>query len=215
MNTDMNSPYFKSAQQLSLFIQGVEPGDFLAKEAMLQELLTSPTFNAEMCHALGAMYELAGKSASFESRLIETVTKHAAAGDWTAQAMQADIVETLYEVLGDDPEGTKEAAIAGGGALGQAAARLGLATAPGALKTLLATGVGLGTAGGALHWAMNRDAKTDDADIEAMKAQIAEYDRITEEISEKLRRKGLNPNDPAVQEKIKRLSGAQEVGVYA
>lgn len=213
MNVD--SPHFNAGAQLALFMRGESSASLVEKEATLEELRGSVPYNTVLCNAMSGLYAAVGKSASFERCLLELVTKRAAVGDLAAQEMQAELADIFHDVIGSVEALDKEAVTASGGRLAaQTAGRLGLAGAPGALKTLMAAGVGVGTLGGALHWAANRDATSDEADLEAMKARIEEYDRITREITEKMERKGLKPEDPNQQEKIKKLTGAEQVSVY-
>ena len=56
-------------------------------------------------------------------------------------------------------------------------------------KVLLGGAVATGAVGGGLTWAANRNIKSDEEDIEAMKAKIQTYRRITKDIDDELARR--------------------------
>lgn len=62
----------------------------------------------------------------------------------------------------------------------------GAAMAPEAGKILLGGALATGAVAGGLGWAANRGIKTDEEDIEAMKAKIHTYRRITKDINDEL-----------------------------
>jgi hypothetical protein len=168
--------------------------DLHVKHAFQEELLGDPAFTDRVCDRIGTMYELAGKGTSFERCLLTTLHKEAAVGNSSARALQREFVDSFLDVLADSPTLDKSAAAAAGG-VSAALARLGLATTPGALKLLLAAGVMGGTTMGALHWGLNRDSREDGKDISEMQARVDEYNRITDQLSEKLQSKGVRPED--------------------
>ncbi len=62
----------------------------------------------------------------------------------------------------------------------------GAGAAPEMGKLLLGGAIATGAAGGGLTWAANRNIKNDAEDIEAMKAKIRTYKRITQDIDDEL-----------------------------
>lgn len=197
--------------QLAAAIKGVPASSVEAFSAFNKAAGESPEFTAEVAHSLGVMYELAGKENSLERHLLHVCQKQAAAGNPAAEAILEEFADALYDTLGSNEELSKAAAVAGGGAVAKLLTSLGLST-PGAIKTLLLGSAALGTGAGALHWKMNRDSVQDQADIEAMQAKIDTYNRITDEISERMRDKGIVPG---AEEDLEELSGAQRVDVNA
>lgn len=150
-------------------------------------LLDSPSYRSELCKLAMDLYDQADKTHSFERNLIQLTTKRAAAGDPQAQDVQTQICESLLESLGQTKQaGAKKivARIAGGAA----------SLSPGLLKALLAGSAATGAGLGAVGWALNRDTHTDEQEIEQMQAQIDAYDRITNEISNRLQERGLTPD---------------------
>jgi hypothetical protein len=205
-NSNMTSD-IKLGMALAAVAHGTSLSDFVSSEAFNKEAGASPTFNAEVAHTIGTMYELAGKENSLERHLLHVCQKQAALGNDVAEAILEEFSEALYDTLGSDEDLSKEAAVAGTGAVASLLAKLGLST-PGAIKTLLLGSAALGTGAGALHWKMNRDSVQDEADIEAMQAKVDTYNRITNEISSRMKEKGIVPGQ---EEDLEELSGAQRV----
>jgi hypothetical protein len=66
-----------------------------------------------------------------------------------------------------------------------AAAGLATTVTPNLIKALLATGIGVGAAGGGLSWGLQRAINEDDeAELDTMKAKINEYQRINALLSQ-------------------------------
>lgn len=167
-----------------------------------QTLMDSPTYRSELCKVAMDLYDQADKTHSFERNLIQLTTKRAAAGDQVAAGVQVQICESLLESLGQ----VKQA-----GAVKQLVSRVagGAATlSPGILKALLAGSAATGAGLGAVGWALNRDTKTDEQEIEQMQAQIDAYDRITNEISNHLQERGLTPE---FEQDVRDISEADRV----
>lgn len=167
-----------------------------------QTLLDSPTYRSELCKLAMDLYDQADLTHSFERNLIQLTTKRAAAGDQVAQDVQVQICESLLESLGQTKQaaGAKSiiARVAGGAA----------SLSPGLIKTLLAASAATGAGLGAVGWALNRDTKTDEQEIEQMQAQIDTYDRITNEISNRLQDRGLTPD---FEQDVRGIAGTDRV----
>lgn len=191
---------------------GVDPEE-LTKTAStrVDTLLDSPAYRAELVHSMETLYDLAGKSGHIDRHFLGVLNKQASLGAECAQDLQRAACEVLFEVLGDSEDFTKEAGVAAG--LAAKLSRLGLSVTPALLKTMIYTGTAAGLGGGALAWGLNRHAKQDDADLEAMQARIDAYNRITHEISGKLRDRGVVPGEDFDPEDVRDLAGAQQVSV--
>ena len=167
-----------------------------------QTLLGSPTYRAELCKLAMDLYDQADRAHSFERNLIQLTTKRAAAGDQVAQDVQTQICESLLESLGQVKSGAAAkslvARVVGGAA----------SLSPGLLKALMAAGAATGAGMGAIGWALNRDTKTDEQEIEQMQAQIDAYDRITNEISNRLQERGLTPD---FEQDVRGIAGTDRV----
>lgn len=191
---------------------GVDPEE-LTKTAstQLDTLLDSPAYRAELVHSMETMYDLAGKQGHLDRHFLGVLNKQASLGANCAQGLQRSACEVLFEVLGDNPDMAKTAGIGAG--IAAKLSRMGLSITPGILKGLMYTGAAAGLGGGALAWGLNRHSKQDEADLEAMQAQIDAYQRITGEISGKLRDRGVIPDEDYDPEAIRQLAGAKSISV--
>lgn len=67
----------------------------------------------------------------------------------------------------------------------------GISLTPETVKALIGISAGTGAAIGGLGWKLNRDTQQDDDDLEAMRAKIDTYDRISNEIESELQDRAL------------------------
>lgn len=177
----------------------------------LSTLLDSPAYRAELVHSMETLYDLAGKAGHIDRHFLGVLNKQASLGAKCAEYLQRGACEVLFDVLGESDALTKEAGIAA--SLAAKLSRLGLSVTPGLLKALTYTGTAAGLGVGALAWGLNRHSKQDDADIEAMQARIDAYNRITNEISGKLRERGVIPGEDYDPESVRDISGADQVSI--
>ena len=208
------NPCFNLGLQIATLAHEQDNEQLYIKKAFVDELCSAPTFCSEICGGVAMLFEMAGKEASFERHLLDTLQKQAAAGNPAAEQLQAEIVDSFFEVLGEGYTDLTKEAMQGGGALAGLLARLGLSATPGVTKLMLGTGAAIGTSAGALNWALNRHANQDEEDIMATQAKIDEYNRITEELQRKLKDKGISPDKEETKKKVKGISGAEQVNVY-
>ena len=191
---------------------GVDPEELTkTASARLDTLLDSPAYRAELVHSMETLYDMAGKQGHLDRHFLRVLNKQASLGASCAQDLQKKACEVLFEVLGESPDMTKEAGVVAG--LAAKLSRLGISVTPALLKTLMYTGTATGIGAGALTWGLNRHSKQDNADLESMQSQIDAYNRITDEISGKLRDKGVVPGEDYDPEDVRQLAGAKHISV--
>jgi hypothetical protein len=147
------------------------------------------------CHLAAEMYKAAGLTVTPEYCVFDQLRKVA---NWNPALDK--FVNPVYRainnaVMGEhskdaaDMELIKKAMVANVlGLLGKA-----VTSTPTMAKTLVAGGAATGAGLGALYWALNRHSTEDDDKLEAMKAKIKLYRRITSEISEDMKRNNTLP----------------------
>lgn len=86
-----------------------------------------------------------------------------------------------------------------------------LTATPTAVKFVMGAGAAAGAGAGALYWAMNRHSSEDEANIEAMKVKLKHYNKITREISEDLRRRGVTVTPADTVDTIKENAGTDNI----
>ena len=191
--------YKQFGADLACIMHGVDPYDLDLKKEANEYSERDTVTKACVCKMAADMYEGCGKTDRPEYFVFR---KLARAADWP------DPLDTFYDsvltglgtfVSRSDAEFAQEGKAAGVGVMGGLIPSLvgkGLALTPSMLATLAGLGVGVGAAGGAVSWKMNRDSDKDEAGLEAMKARIKYYNQITDEISRDLEEKGdIGPED--------------------
>jgi hypothetical protein len=192
----MNNVEFDFAKQATM-VNDVEHPDPETREA-------STTFWRSFCNALSSFE----KQANGETQDYFLLRQLADQPLWVAEFQKmaevyADTLVEGHEAAVDD-ELTKQATALG--ALVPGVLSRGAATAPTAIKGLLAAGIGTGMAGGGLYWALQR-AATEDSDkkLDLMQAKIDEYNKLKAMLAQDA--DGQNTEEEtSMQKKIKTLS---------
>lgn len=197
---DIMNPYRQFGINLVCSLAGITPADFEFCKAA-SDTLEAPgndlVYGRYLSRIAAGLYKEAGKMERLEHFIYEEMSK---AAEWSPELnayiepveialgrAYRDILEKQHaETVTKEANAGALNAYIGGEILGQ-----GLALTPTAAKALMTLGVGSGAAAGALWHILNRHGNEDDDKLEAMKARIQQYDKITNEISHDLRRRGL------------------------
>lgn len=179
----MSETLYKLGEYIGMAARRVHPDDYEFHKGAA-EVVDSDAYAASGRMTAQALYNvmcLGGRGYTAPAQHLKLLSKQAA---WHPQ-----FTETITHVLGDlvpyERDMVKSASI---GALIRAGkGMLGIGGV--GLKTLLLGSAGIGGAAGALHWGINRDIREDNAELEAMKSRIAEYDRLASQLEESLRHK--------------------------
>ena len=200
----------------TLFLRhtGGDDSGHVRKKAAASALLNHAPARRKILAHLSDMFDACGKEASEANRFIIGLNKLSHTGNKVVEGVHQTVTEDFLRILGEDAGLDKEASQVSRGALLSILGRLGFSTAPGIQRALLLGAAGTGTAAGALYWAGNRGVTQDADEVEAMKERIKVYDRITRDMEESLRGRGLTGNRVEDEKRLKEISGAESVGIY-
>lgn len=164
------------------------------KSAALRQ---SDAYKHAACEAVKNIYQMDQATDQFGYHYTDTIMRRGLAGDQFAKQAQEKVVDILTEVAADHPEEMEKYAKGAGAGL---LASLSGALVPAATKGLLFAGGAAGAGLGSLHWYLNRHSREDEAEVEQMKAKVEAYQRVSDEIEQKLRDAGIE-HDPASLER--------------
>ncbi len=174
------------------------------KQASAEYRHQDSAWSTAVCGLARDIFDLTEGEGSTPSFFVRGVVKSAALGDPNGLWLRQVLTEATEEALGAEVCMEKQA-IKGVGGLSLAGIRAGTALSPALLKTLLFASAATGAGAGTIAWGLNRDAREDDEELERMQTQIDTYNRISREIGNKLRDRGVD------LEGVRDISGAQQV----
>ena len=178
--------HFNTGMLLAEILHGLPPGECVKESAAQEAAGSLPQVHRSLCRLAEDLYAACGKSASAECLLYGSLSRE----DLPVSAY-APFTEPLVEVLGE-LDFCKEA----GGKVFLPRLVGGVAgLVPSSLTTAAALSVLLGSGVGAGAWLLNRDVGEDNAELENIRRRVEQYDRATAELSNKLRRKGMLPDE--------------------
>jgi len=205
----MNTQHFDFGVKLASFAYDVGPSEFEVRAAYSASLDASPEVSQLVCKMAASIYECADRKKDFAFHLYDGLSKEASWCDNYNEFSDCviDALQTIMPIL-EEEDMQKKAGVRStiAGLIGR-----GAGMAPGAVKTLAAAGVLGGGAVGSLAWYANRDVQEDEQDLEALKARVKNYSRITDEINDRLRASGYSPSDSEGEDIVKSTSGAEYV----
>jgi len=180
--------------KLACALQGASRSDLDVAAGAVEALDASTGYKQALCGLARDFYDACGQAVTIQRNMYDLLSKSA---QWDPEFDAAsDCVLSALAVVAPDINDadaqTKEAAMFSKGVLANMVGR-GVATTPEVVKTLAAMGVGTGAGIGGLAWYLNRDVKEDNDDLEVMRARIDNYNRITQELTNQLKRSGKYP----------------------
>lgn len=196
MNSD--SEFFNLGVKLGAFNQGVDASDLPTVEGLVRTIEdpSEPGYGdlqRLMCKYAAQAFEEAGKGDTWACQFFHSLSK---AANWYPELeMFSDAVikaaGTVYkEALIDQADRTGDSIVKNAAGFLPNAAGKAVAMAPGALKAFAGAGVAGGAGLGALWWLMNRHSQEDENSIEALKAKLDFYDKLTNEIQNEVKSTG-------------------------
>ena len=180
-DTTFDDLHRQAGIELAMASHGLPASAFEACQAFVDEVDDSPAFHRKTAAAVARVYEEVGLSETVSRRIF---TKLAETERWS-EAHRA-IMDAAY------------AGLAKSAGLSAAVSSILQALGGGAKLTAqtISTGAGLaallGAGAGTLNWTLGRAASENDEDTEATKARISEYQRVTREIDNEIKMRGLN-----------------------
>jgi hypothetical protein len=177
------------------------------KEAEAQTLSKSGAWNVAVCGLARDIFDRARGPNSLQSNFARETVKRAAAGDQDAQFVAGLLAESVQEALG----ATTVCKQAGTGSWLPKAWFLGARTAPTWVKTILAGAATTGAGVGSLAWLLNRHGKQDALEVQALQDRADSYERMSREIENKLRRKGVDLDNEEGRAGLARITGTDHI----
>jgi len=192
---------------LACLIHGVDPRTFpyhLKMAATLGDMNQNGYGYLEKmaCNFAANLYEATGQGRSFEACLFRQLTKVAqwlpGLDHFVAPVFKA-LIKEHSDALSEQAGGEESKAAAAIPAFLLSTIGRGAMMTPQLLKTMMGGAAITGAGVGALGWGLNRDSTADELDTEAMREKLRHYRKITNEISDDLKRNNAvdMPEHPA------------------
>ena len=191
----MKSKYARAGEALAALTYGCSSSDVALASGLINKLedYKDPNYGAFQkiaCHYAAQAFVEAGHQGSFEYELFKRASQ---LREWHPELDRFSdaFVNALGRVYAEaqhdqDSQAKEEVVKAASGIVWPAVAGGVIRNTPQLMKQIATLGVGAGAGAGSLWWLMNRHTRQDEDELEAMKAKIKYYDKLTKEIRNEL-----------------------------
>lgn len=183
--------------------RGIDPEGLTSTLSKVDALINEPSYRHNLFKVASVILEASDMETGAAYRFIEKASQANVACPEEYESMLKGAATFILQSLARLEDLEKSAA----NPVPALAVRLGAMT-PSVVSTLAALSAAAGAGAGSVAWALNRHSRQDALDVEQMKAQIAKYNQVSQEIEERLRRKGYT-----TPEELEDISGAEDIDV--